>query len=67
MRVFTADQDAARAGGPAFLLERYLSNLSQALAKSPLVIVDHRLRGADAPVIDLRSFGAPAGRPADDD
>lgn len=67
LRVFTADQDAARAGGPAFLLERYFANLSQALAKSPLVIVDHRLRGADAPVIDLRSFGAPAGRPADDD
>ena len=67
LRVFTADQDAARAGGPAFLLERYLANLSAALAKSPLMIVDHRLRGADAPVIDLRSFGAPAGRPADDD
>ena len=67
LRVFTADQDAARAGGPAFLLERHLLNLSAALAKSPLVIVDHRLRGADAPVIDLRSFGAPAGRPADDD
>jgi len=67
LRVFTADQDAARAGGPAFLLERRFANLSQALAKSPLVIVDHRLRGADAPVIDLRSFGAPAGRPADDD
>ncbi len=67
LRVFTADQDAARAGGPAFLLERYLANLSTALAKSPLMIVDHRLHGADAPVIDLRSFGAPAGRPADDD
>lgn len=67
LRVFTADQDAARAGGPAFLLERYFANLSAALAKSPLMIVDHRLRGADAPVIDLRSFGAPAGRPADDD
>ncbi len=67
LRTFTADQDAARVGGPAFLLERYFANLSQALAKSPLVIVDHRLRGADAPVIDLRSFGAPAGRPADDD
>lgn len=67
LRVFTADQDAARAGGPAFLLERYLSNLSTALAKSPLMIVDHRLRGADAPVIDLRSYGVPAGRPANDD
>lgn len=67
LRVFTADQDAARVGGPAFLLERYFANLSAALARSPLVIVDHRLRGADAPVIDLRSFGAPTGRPADDD
>ncbi len=67
LRTFTADQDAARAGGQAFLLERYFANLSAALAKSPLVIVDHRLHGADAPVIDLRSFGAPAGRPADDD
>ncbi len=67
LRVFTADQDAARAGGPAFLLERYFANLSAALAKSPLMIVDHRLRGADAPVIDLRSFGAPTGRPGDDD
>lgn len=67
LRVFTADQDAAHAGGQAFLLERYLSNLTTALAKSPLVIMDHRLGGANAPVIDLRSFGAPTGRPADDD
>jgi len=61
LRTFTADQDAARSGGKAFLLERYLANLSTALAKSPLVIVDHRLGGASAPVIDLRSFGAPTG------
>ncbi len=67
LRTFSADQDAARAGGPAFLMERYFANLATALAKSPLVIVDHRLNGADAPVIDLRSFGAPSGRPADDD
>ncbi len=67
LRTFTADQGAAQAGGRAFLLERYFANLSTALAKSPLVIVDHRLNGANAPVIDLRSFGAPAGRPADDD
>jgi len=67
LRTFTADQGAAQAGGQAFLMERYFANLATALARSPLVIVDHRLKGADAPVIDLRSFGASAGRPADDD
>ena len=66
-RVFTADRGAARVGGSAFLMERYFANLATALAKSPLVIVDHRLRGAEAPVIDLRSFGAPSGGPPDDD
>ncbi len=59
LRNFTADQQAAAVGGEAFLLERYFANLSMALLKSPLVIVDHRLQGPTAPVIDLRSFGAP--------
>ncbi len=66
-RSFAADRDAASAGGQAFLLERYFANFATALAKSPLVVVDHRLRGPGAPVIDLRPFGAPGGRPADDD
>ncbi len=66
-RTFTADQDAAGVGGASFLLERYFANLSAALAKSPLVIVDHRLGGADAPVLDLRPFGAPPARPGEDD
>jgi len=67
-RTFMADQDAARSGGQAFLMERYFANLSTALAKSPLVIMDHRLGGANAPVIDLRPLGAAiAGRPADED
>jgi len=67
LRTFTADQDAARSGGKAFLLERYFANLSLALAKSPLVIVDHRLGGASAPVIDLRPFSATAARNPDED
>lgn len=67
LRGFTADQAAAAAGGKAFLLERYFANLSTALSKAPLVILDHRLNGVEAPVIDLRSFGAPGGRTADDD
>ena len=66
-RTFLADRDAAQAGGDAFLLERYLGNVATALAKSPLVIVDHRLTGVDAPAIDLRSFTPPPARPAGDD
>ena len=66
-RTFTADQDAAAVGGASFLLERYFANLSMALAKSPLVIVDHRLGGSDGPVIDLRPFGAPPSTGGADD
>jgi regulator of protease activity HflC (stomatin/prohibitin superfamily) len=66
-RSFTADQQAAQVGGEAFLLERYFANISAALAKSPLVIVDHRLTGTDAPVIDLRAFGAPPAPANGDD
>jgi regulator of protease activity HflC (stomatin/prohibitin superfamily) len=58
LRRFTADQAAARVGGQAFLLERYLGNLTLALAKAPLVIVDHRLGAPDAPVLDLRPLSA---------
>jgi regulator of protease activity HflC (stomatin/prohibitin superfamily) len=51
---FTADRDAAKAGGHVFLLERYFTDLSAALAKSPKVIIDHRLNWPEAPVLDLR-------------
>jgi hypothetical protein len=51
---FTADQAAARAGGRAFLLERYFANLSSALAQSPKTIIDHRLNWPEAPELDLR-------------
>ncbi len=50
---FTADRDASHTG-QAFLLERYLADLSAALAKSPMTIIDHRLAAPDAPVLDLR-------------
>ena len=66
-RVFAADRVAAALGARSFLLERYLATISTALAKSPLVIVDRDLAGADAPSIDLRSFGAPPVRAAGDD
>lgn len=66
LRAFTADQEAAAVGGQAFLTERYFANLSTALARSPLVILDHRLGGAGAPVIDLRPPGTAARTPEDD-
>ncbi len=66
-RVFAADRVAAAVGERSFLLERYLATVSAALATSPLVIVDRDLAGADAPSIDLRSFGAPPARAAGDD
>jgi regulator of protease activity HflC (stomatin/prohibitin superfamily) len=55
---FTADQQADRAGGPSFLLERYFFALSAALARTPKTIIDHRLNYPEAPVLDLRPFSA---------
>jgi regulator of protease activity HflC (stomatin/prohibitin superfamily) len=57
---FTADQAAARAGGPAFTLERYFASLVAALAHTPMTVIDHRLNWPEAPVLDLRSFAPPA-------
>jgi regulator of protease activity HflC (stomatin/prohibitin superfamily) len=57
---FAADVDANAVGGRAFVLERYLGDLSVALARSPLTIIDNRLDGAQAPVVDLRPLAAVA-------
>lgn len=51
---FTADREAATVGGQAFLLERYLANVSAALARAPLTIVDSRITAAGGSVLDLR-------------
>jgi regulator of protease activity HflC (stomatin/prohibitin superfamily) len=56
---FAADRDAAQTGR-AFLLERYFADLSAALAKSPMTIIDHRLAAPDAPVLDLRPIAGAA-------
>jgi regulator of protease activity HflC (stomatin/prohibitin superfamily) len=58
---FTADRDAARAGGKSFLLERYFAALSAALGHAPKTIIDHRLNWPEAPVLDLRPLAAAAG------
>jgi regulator of protease activity HflC (stomatin/prohibitin superfamily) len=55
--LFDGDRQAYATGGHAFLLERWLGHLSKALALAPLVIVDHRMIGPNAPTVDLRHFG----------
>jgi regulator of protease activity HflC (stomatin/prohibitin superfamily) len=58
---FSAEQQGYAKAGQAFLLEQYLTQLSQGLAHSKLLVLDHRLGGANnAPTIDLRTFTLPA-------
>ncbi|MNP53074.1 hypothetical protein D3C76_1475110 [compost metagenome] len=57
---FSAERKAYAAAGQAFVLEQYLSQLSQGLANAKLLILDHRLGGSShAPTIDLRTFTLP--------
>jgi regulator of protease activity HflC (stomatin/prohibitin superfamily) len=66
---FKADADAAKAGGKAFLLERYFADLKTALPSASLEIVDDRLKQPDLPFIDLRPPGQtpPSGTTANGD
>lgn len=57
---FGAEQKAYARAGHAFVLEQYLSQLSQGLNNAKLLILDHRLGGRSAPTLDLRSFTLPA-------
>lgn len=64
---FAADRAAATAGGQAFLLDRYFTTLVNALGRTHLTLIDHRLDAPDAPVLDLRppgAVGAPGTGPA---
>lgn len=57
---FSAEQKAYASAGQAFVLEQYLSQLSQSLSKAKLLVLDHRLGGStNAPTIDLRTFTLP--------
>ncbi|HEY4406862.1 MAG TPA: SPFH domain-containing protein [Xanthobacteraceae bacterium] len=62
--LFDADRQARERDGEAFLFERRSERLTSGLAKSETIVVDHRLKGQNGPVIDLRSFGAGGGAPA---
>jgi regulator of protease activity HflC (stomatin/prohibitin superfamily) len=63
--LFDADRQARQRDGEAFLFERRFERLASGLAKSESIVVDHRLKGQNGPVIDLRSFsGGGASQPA---
>ncbi|WP_253426538.1 protease modulator HflK [Pseudomonas sp. GGS8] len=58
---FAAERKAYSSAGQAFVLEQYLSQLTQGLANAKLLVLDHRLGGSsNAPTIDLRTFTLPA-------
>ena len=60
--LFNADRQSRERDGEAFLTERRFERLSSGLGKSEAVVIDHRLKGPNGPMIDLRSFGG--GTPA---
>lgn len=51
---FAADRRGYAQGARSFVLERYLSDLTRAVAGKPLTVMDDRLPAADGPIIDLR-------------
>ena len=56
---FSAEQQGYAKAGQAFVLEQYLSQLTQGLTHAKLLVLDHRLGGPSAPTIDLRTFTLP--------
>jgi regulator of protease activity HflC (stomatin/prohibitin superfamily) len=60
--LFDADRQSRQRNGEAFLFERRSERLASGLAKSEAIVVDHRLRGQNGPIIDLRSLDAGGGR-----
>jgi hypothetical protein len=63
-----AEDLAYKAGGKAFLLERYFANLKSSLGRASLEIIDDRLKQPDLPIIDLRPpMGIPAGTAESED
>ncbi|WP_132531569.1 SPFH domain-containing protein [Pseudomonas aeruginosa] len=69
-RRFAAEREGYADASQAFLLEAYYRQLGLGLGKANLLLIDHRIAGAGAPTIDLRSFGLgrldspPSSRPS---
>lgn len=55
---FSAERQAWQQAGEAFITERRYHILSQALAHTPLLILDSHLQGSSEPVLDLRQYPA---------
>jgi regulator of protease activity HflC (stomatin/prohibitin superfamily) len=53
--LFTGDRQAYAQDGYAFLLERWLANLTQSLAPARLLLLDYRLNPQSMPALDLRN------------
>jgi regulator of protease activity HflC (stomatin/prohibitin superfamily) len=53
-RRFMAERDAYQQGGKAFLMEQYFARLTQGLANTQVLLVDHRLPNIAA-TLDLRT------------
>jgi regulator of protease activity HflC (stomatin/prohibitin superfamily) len=62
--LFDADREARRRDGEAFLFERRSERLVSGLAKAETIVIDHRLKGQNGPVIDLRSYSGGAAQAA---
>lgn len=57
--LFAADLTAYQGGAKVFLLEQWFEHVRRDVGRSPLLLLDHRLNGADQPTIDLRKFAQP--------
>jgi len=56
---FSAEEQAWRSAGQAFINEQYFSQLALGLSHAHALILDHRIATAEPPTLDLRSFAAP--------
>jgi regulator of protease activity HflC (stomatin/prohibitin superfamily) len=54
LALFEGDLKAYNTGGKAFLFERRLQHVDRALFGTPFTILDHRINGTNAPLLDLR-------------
>ena len=52
---FAADRAGYAEGGRSYLFERYLDDLTRAVADKPLTLLDDRLNASQGPIIDMRS------------
>ena len=54
---FAAERKAFSSAGQAFVLEQYLSQLTQGLANAKLLVLDHRLGGTSNAAQPIRRHG----------